>query len=110
MSIDDVTPEEWSKVARDSITSRLGTGFDKDKPLTLKKDDVNHPVHYNNGKVECIEAIEAASTKEEYEGYLRGNVIKYVWRYKYKDKIKDLKKAQWYLQKLIQEIGKNIND
>lgn len=72
-------------------------------------DDVNKPVHYNNGNVECIEAIHAASTKEEFEGYLRGNVLKYIWRYRYKDNLKDLRKAQWYLNKLIDSVDEEIN-
>ena len=89
MSIDDATPEEWNRVHQ-----------------TLKRgrDDVSSPVHYNKGSIECIEAIEASSTKEEYEGYLRNNVLKYVWRFRYKDNIKDLHKAKWYLEKLIEEI------
>ena len=69
-------------------------------------DVVNKPPHYGNGKVECIEAIDAASTKEEFEGYLRGNVLKYVWRFRYKDNVKDLQKAKWYLEKLINEVTK----
>jgi hypothetical protein len=72
-------------------------------------DDVNKPMHYNNGNVECIEAIRAASTKEEFEGYLRGNVLKYIWRYRYKDNLKDLKKAQWYLNKLIESVDETLN-
>ena len=71
-----------------------------------KHDPVNHPSHYNNGDIECIEAIEAASTKEEFEGYLRGNVIKYIWRFRYKDNVKDLRKARWYLDKLTAEVCK----
>ena len=68
MSIDDATPEEWNRVHQ-----------------TLKRgrDDVSSPAHYNKGSIECIEAIEAASTKEEFEGYLRSNVIKYIWRFRY---------------------------
>ena len=82
-------------------------GINIDEVTTVSfEDDVNHPVHYNNGKVECIEAIEAASTKEELEGYLRGNVLKYVWRFRYKDNVKDLHKAKWYLEKLINEVTK----
>lgn len=72
-------------------------------------DDVNKPVHYNNGNIECIEAIRAASTKEEFEGYLRGNVLKYIWRYRYKDNLKDLRKAQWYLNKLIDSVDEVLN-
>lgn len=66
-------------------------------------DTVNKPVHYNNGKVECIEAIDASMTEVEFRGYLKGNVLKYVWRYLYKGKpLEDLKKARWYLDRLIE--------
>ena len=67
---------------------------DKDGP-------VNHPVHYTTNSIECIEAIEAALTPEEFRGYIKGNVIKYVWREKQKGKVEDLKKAAWYLNKEI---------
>tara|TARA_R110002020_G_scaffold167873_1_gene356436 strand:+ start:891 stop:1184 length:294 start_codon:yes stop_codon:yes gene_type:complete len=89
MSIDDATPEEWDKVTRK---------LRGDKEYG---DDVDSPFHYNKGSIECIDAIEAASSREEFEGYLRSNVLKYVWRFRYKDNIKDLRKARWYLDKLI---------
>ncbi|MBQ5695934.1 MAG: DUF3310 domain-containing protein, partial [Clostridium sp.] len=46
---------------------------------------------------------------DEFTGFLRGNIIKYVWRYKDKNGLEDLKKAQWYLNKLI-EVVKNGNN
>ena len=95
MSIDDATPQEW-----DEITGPARIVKKTAQPI-VQTDDVNHPVHYNNGKVECIEAIEAMLSETEFEGYVRGNVIKYVWRFKYKDGLKDLKKAKWYLERLI---------
>jgi hypothetical protein len=64
-------------------------------------DIVNNPAHYNQGGVECIEAIEASMTKEQFCGYLKGNILKYMWRFEDKNKVEDLKKAQWYLNKLI---------
>jgi len=64
-------------------------------------DNVNHPSHYTEGGIECIEAIEAQLTPEEYKGYLKGNVAKYIWREKHKGGIESLKKAQWYLNKLV---------
>jgi hypothetical protein len=64
-------------------------------------DNVNHPPHYTEGGIECIEAIEAQLTPEEYKGYLKGNVAKYIWREKHKGGIESLKKAQWYLNKLV---------
>lgn len=66
-------------------------------------DMVNNPPHYNKAGVECIDAIRAA-TEDGYEYYLQGNIIKYLWRYRYKNGTEDLKKAQWYLTKLIEEV------
>ena len=66
------------------------------------EDMVNHPPHYNKYGVECIDALRAA-TGEGFEYYLQGNVMKYLWRYRYKNGIEDLKKANWYLELLIAE-------
>ena len=69
-----------------------------------EEDVVNNPDHYNTGNVECIEAIEESMTPEAFRGYLKGNCMKYLWRYSYKGKpVEDLQKAQWYLAKLLQE-------
>lgn len=68
----------------------------------LMDDPVDSPYHYNRKGIECLAAIEASMSDEEFQGYLKGNVFKYVWRYKYKGRAKeDLKKAQFYLNKLI---------
>jgi hypothetical protein len=67
-----------------------------------KEDMVNHPPHYNTYGVECIDALRAA-TGEGFEYYLQGNVMKYLWRYRYKNGVEDLKKANWYLELLIAE-------
>jgi len=67
-----------------------------------KEDMVNHPPHYNKYGVECIDALRAA-TGEGFEYYLQGNVMKYLWRYRYKNGVEDLKKANWYLELLIAE-------
>ena len=64
-------------------------------------DNVNKPPHYNQSGIECIDAIQAA-TGDGFEYYLQGNIIKYLWRYRYKNGIEDLRKAQWYLNKLIE--------
>jgi hypothetical protein len=110
MSIDNITPQEWNEVNMNTQTTKKdeGKSFLADLWNSQTNDEVNHPSHYNNGKIECIEAIEAASTQEEFEGYLRGNVLKYVWRFKYKDNIKDLRKARWYLDKLIEKVNENV--
>ena len=75
----------------------------KEEPPVIQEDTVNHPSHYTDGGgVECIEAIESALTSEEYRGYLKGNIQKYVWREKHKGGTESLKKANWYLDRLIQ--------
>ena len=66
-----------------------------------KEDMVNHPVHYNKAGIETIDAIGAA-TNEGFKYYLQGNILKYIWRYEYKNGVEDLEKAQWYLNKLIE--------
>ena len=65
-------------------------------------DIVNHPKHYTQGKIECIDAIESAvSELSGLDAVCTANVIKYVWRWKHKNGSQDLRKAQWYLNKLI---------
>ena len=65
-------------------------------------DLVNDPPHYNNGNIECIDAIEASMSTDEFIGYLKGNCLKYLWRFRYKNApLQDLKKSQWYLNQLI---------
>jgi hypothetical protein len=65
-------------------------------------DVVNHPSHYKAGGIEAIEGIEASMGPEAFAGYLKGNIMKYMWRYERKGKpIEDLKKARWYLDRLI---------
>jgi|TARA_R100000030_G_scaffold12793_1_gene8506 hypothetical protein len=67
---------------------------------TKKKDMVNKPPHYNQGSVECIDAMESMLSKEEFIGYLRGNSFKYRWRWRGKNGQQDLDKAKWYERKL----------
>ena len=67
-----------------------------------EKDNVNRPNHYTNGKIECIEAIRASMTSEEFMAFCKGQVIKYLWRYKHKgNPIEDLEKAELYQKWLI---------
>ena len=66
------------------------------------EDMVNHPPHYTQGSVECIDAIKAATERlNGFEGYCTGNAIKYLWRWKHKSGVEDLRKADWYIRKLI---------
>ena len=66
-------------------------------------DMVNNPPHYNQAGIECLDAIRAA-TNEGYEYYLQGNILKYLWRYRYKNGVEDLNKAKFYLERLIKEV------
>jgi len=112
-SIDNATPEEWDKAAKTSYK----TSYGYDRGYTngglyydggLAEDNVNKPPHYNKGGVECIDAIEAMLTPEEFIGYLRGNTLKYRWRMRYKGKaIEDLDKAKWYDDKLSKYLKDN---
>lgn len=69
-------------------------------------DSVYHPKHYTNGAIECIDAIKASMSRDEFHGYLKGNALKYLWRYKLKGKPQeDLEKALWYVNRLILEVG-----
>ena len=73
-------------------------------PAEEAVDMVNSPPHYNQTGIECIHAISAA-TGDGFKYYLQGNIMKYLWRFDYKDKpLEDLNKAQWYLDKLIEEV------
>ena len=72
-------------------------------------DMVNSPPHYNEAGIECIDAISAA-LDNGYEYYLQGNIMKYLWRYRYKNGSEDLKKASWYLDKLITEVEHRYDD
>ena len=69
-------------------------------------DNVNAPAHYLHGRKETIDVISDCMTDDEYHGYLKGNILKYVSRYKFKgEPLEDLEKARWYLNRLIQEVN-----
>lgn len=80
---------------------------------TAQSDNINHPGHYCQGGIECIKAIEASMTPEEFQGYCKGNVMKYIWRFREKNGLEDLKKAQVYLGWMIESKEKqeqaNVN-
>lgn len=63
---------------------------------------INSPEHYNQGNIECIDALESMCSPEEFMGFLRCNVLKYLWRVNHKDNTKqDIMKADWYLRRFI---------
>ena len=94
--INDITPREWDSVSK----------YKRDPHH--KNDMVNHPPHYNQAGIEALDAILAA-TNEGSEYYLQGNIIKYLWRYRYKNGVEDLEKALWYLKKLINVVEKDAS-
>lgn len=65
-------------------------------------DVVNSPSHYTTGEVECIDAIQSALTVEEWRGYLKGNIFKYIWRERHKGGGVSVAKAEWYLKLLLE--------
>jgi hypothetical protein len=72
---------------------------------SIKSNDPINPNHYKNGKVECIDAIEAATVnKKGFEAACTANVIKYLWRFESKNGLQDVEKAKWYLEKLISKL------
>ena len=93
MSIDNATPEEWYRVGEKLRSEKI-------------VDPVAAPAHYNQGCVECIDALEAMLTPEEFLGYCRGNSFKYRWRFRDKNGMQDLKKAKWYENKIEEHLIK----
>ena len=116
MRLNDATPADWNRLRNaqsrailDSLTiEKKATGLDAwmraahdEASEAWEEDVVNKPSHYNTGSIECIEAIEESMSSVAFKGYLKGNCLKYLWRYDYKGKqVEDLQKAGWYLQKL----------
>ena len=104
-SIDNEPPEAWDRA------------YNSGKPREWKEQKVAHevfngsivddkinPSHYKTDTIECIDAIEAMLTPEEFIGYLRGSIMKYEWRYPNKNGVEDLNKAQWFTNKLIAKL------
>ena len=89
-----------------TYTSLKEYGHDLSYEYERKHDNVHSPDHYKHGKKETIEVIRDCMTSDEYHGYLKGNVLKYVSRYKFKgEPLEDLQKANWYLNRLIKELS-----
>ena len=104
MSINDATRFDW-----DRVTNK--TGLEPWATLAEEEEDmVGAPKHYNSGNIECIDAIEESMSSHAFKGYLKGNCMKYLWRYDYKGKqVEDLQKAGWYLRKLTDMVTEENN-
>jgi len=96
MSINDAEPKEWDEVFKENFKPRKVQKF-------TKHDPVERPHHYNTGNIEAIDAIKESMEPQQFKGYLKGNTMKYLWRYEYKGGVEDLRKAKWYLERLIAE-------
>lgn len=105
MSIDNATAAEWDALNRSALMTPRYVNADVPK----QDDVVNNPSHYNKGGMECIDYIEQQLSPEAFKGYLEGNMIKYMHRHKYKNGLEDLKKAQWYLQRLAKTTSMERN-
>ena len=90
------SPLKW-----ENITKFIDTRMDEKDTHYHHFDNVDRPIHYAAGSIECIDAIEDQLSAEEFRGYLKGNIIKYLWREKHKGGIESLKKAKWYLNRLL---------
>ena len=100
-SINDVTPEEW-----DALTDRERYYDNRPYPKEVKSvaepDPVNSPAHYRVAEIEAIDYI-SGQLGSGVKNYLEGNILKYMHRWRYKNGVEDLRKAKWYLDKLIYE-------
>lgn len=93
---------KWSEKMSDTADYYLPKAIVGEQTITTTtKDMVNSPSHYASSSIECIDYIESYLSKEEFIGYLRGNITKYLHRFRDKNGAEDLEKAKWYMQKLI---------
>ena len=109
--------DEWSDdnlaIAYDHVYKNSEARLDGDhlKNEEVKMDEnvpdmVNHPQHYTQGGIECIDALKAATVgKRGIEAVCVANVIKYLWRYEEKNGIEDIRKAKWYIERLLKEMS-----
>lgn len=110
--------EALEKMANDGDALREGTIRVRPPQTECAKDNVEHPSHYTAGGIECIDAMKAMLSGYEqakiatrfYWHFLSGQVLKYLWRWPLKERpLQDLKKARWYLDRLIEDIEKQDN-
>ena len=99
-----MTRKNYAGIPYEEFMKQMPKSYEETKewqPDLFEDDMVNHPPHYNQAGIECIDAIRAA-TDGGYEYYLQGNILKYLWRYRYKNGVEDLEKAEFYLQSLLE--------
>ena len=92
-------------MAKWKIVEDEDKGYDLSEHMEEEADNVNHPDHYTYGNIECIDYLRDNMPYEAFLGFLEGNAKKYMHRWRHKGKpVEDLKKAVWYLERLIQEL------
>lgn len=98
--------EQYGEQVKNEVPEELQPKVEQFKKL-LDDTMINHPSHYTAGKVECIDALEAATTGlQGIEAVCTANAIKYLWRHQHKNGVQDLRKAIWYIERLIQHYEK----
>ncbi len=98
--------DAWMKAAHEEAKEACDKAQKILEEPDIETDMVLRPAHYNTGNIECIEAIEESMSSVAFKGYLKGNCLKYLWRYDYKGKqVEDLQKAGWYLNKLTEMVA-----
>jgi len=106
MSFLDKSPaEEWDAVnkRRRAQARRVNEELNAEKKASQTDKDAINPSHYRGNGIECIEYMKERLNRDAFLGYLNGNVIKYTHRWQDKNGIEDLRKARWYLDRLIEE-------
>lgn len=109
-ALDNVRPEDWDRMRSLFYKNRRPSQEMNDYLAKLEDtteemdvDNVHKPAHYNNGSIEAIDYIKQ-QTGEGFKDYLYGNALKYLHRHRYKGKaVEDLRKATWYINRMIQE-------
>ena len=96
------------------MVAYLPTGFTKKikrkkRDMEEKDNNVNHPSHYNQGKIECIDAMESAYGTEAVIMFCMCNAFKYQWRFNKKNGREDILKCQWYQNKMV-ELQNKLNN
>lgn len=94
---------------KDYWTPAEGPDEDDAEPISDEDSPVNHPTHYTQGNIECIDAMESAFGVEELAAYCKIAAFKYIWRCKLKNGLEDVDKAIWYLRK-FKELKEKTNN
>lgn len=88
--------------ATQESTDKIKLSQAVDEMMEMVPDSINHPAHYTAGSIEVIDYLQEKMTPDMFEGFCVGNALKYLSRYRFKGGIEDLKKAEWYLNRIIE--------